>query len=316
MKSCTIIISTFESQDFLRACIRSIKKYANENVQQKIIVADQSNRNIHTQIVDEYKDDSEVKIVWMQGLYSGFGLDHIFRSEDIDTEYICQIHVDVAAISKQWLLLPITLIEKNGFSFVGQLQFISKLTDTIYPNDVPFFAMAQCYNIAKTETYKEMSLEAGFTRFHNRPRAGMIWNNNDWNEWAKEDYEARGSDDDVVAFYWESKYRNTNKLGLAISGFISPAFGRIIDGLVFHFCSCRESLGTNGAMGEQYQEYTRRINEDYSEQLLEEMIELANKNKPPEMEILSRNFWDGKLKKHFPTSDELNKRIEELKNIQ
>ena len=66
-------------------------------------------------------------------------------------------------------------------------------------------------------------------------------------------------------------------------------------------------------MPKLYQEYTRRINENYSDELISEMVELAKANRPPELEILSRNFWNGTKKESNTTSKELNKRIEELK---
>ena len=313
MTSCTIIISHYESENFLRACVRQIRKHKNENISQHILIIDQSSDECYNRIVEEYGEAEDISIIETLPLYSGFGIDWAIRNANIQTDYICQIHVDVLAINSQWLLLPIKLIEENNFSFVGQLQFICNGTQSIYPPD-PFFAMAQCFNVAKTETYREMSLEAGFTRFHNRESAALQFKNNDWTAWAKEDYDARGSDDDVVAFHWEDKYRQHDKLGLAITGFISPQFGRIVEDVVFHFGSCREASGNLGSMPELYQYYTRKINEDYSDELIDEMVSLAKKNRPPEMEILTRNLWNGKVKTHSPPSKELNKRIEELKN--
>lgn len=314
MKSCTIIISHFESLPFLRACIRQTRKYSHPDIEQQIIISDQSCRNIHSQVVEEFGKDKDIRIVWTRALYSGFGIDQIMRDDYVTTEYICQLHVDAFGINRNYLYLCIKLIEEYNLSFVGQLQFIASGKDSIYPPN-PFFAMAQCFNVARTETYRELSMIAGFTRFHNRPQAGMTWLSNDWGEWAKEDYNARGSDDDVVAFHWQDKNKRVKKLGLAISGFIQPSFGRIIDEIVFHFGSCRESLGVIDSMPELYQEYTKRINENYDDALINEMVTLARENKPPEMNILTRNYWDGKLKVSSPPSTELNNRIEELKRL-
>lgn len=309
MKSCTIIINHYESLPFIRACVRQIRKYKNDSIDQHIIIADQSG-SVYKDVYEEFGRDADISVVWCKPLYSGYGLDWILRYADIETDYICQVHTDIVPISKQWLLLPITLIEENNLSFVGQLQFIAHGNDNIYPPH-PFFAMAQCFNVAKTETYKEMSIEAGFTRFHNRPDSGLTFLNDDWAQWASENYGARGSDDDVVAFAWQDRHREVNKLGLAVTGFISPNFGRIIEDTVFHFCSARESIGVD--MGERYNSFTKRINENYSDELINEMVELAKANKPNGSEILSRNFWDGKLKQSSPPSEQLNNRIEELK---
>lgn len=312
MTSCTIIISHFESLSFLRACVRQTRKLKHSAIDQHIIIVDQGSRETLDKIACEFGEMEDVTIVSTLPLYSGHGLDFVLRNLKIETDYICQLHCDAFGIHPNYLYLPIKLIEENNFSFVGQLQFISKTTDTIYPQN-PFFAMAQCFNVAKTETYKELSLEAGFTRFHNRPQSGLAFRNNEWSDWASHDYNARGSDDDVVAFHWEDSHREHDKLGLAITGFIQPSFGRIIEDVVFHFGSCRESIGID-TMPELYKEYTRRINENYSDELIGEMVALAKQNKPPEMQILTRNFWDGKKKGSSSPSEELNNRIEELKN--
>lgn len=312
MTSCTIIISHFESLPFLHACVRQIRRYGNENVAYKTLIIDQSNKETNSELSKIYAHSDDVFIINIPPLYSGYGIDWAMRYAYINTDYICQLHVDAFPIHKNWLYLPIKLIEENNFSFVGQLQCICDGTQSIYP-PTPFFAMAQCFNVARTETYREMSLEAGFTRFHNRRESGLTFNNNDWATWASEDYNARGSDDDVVAFSWQDRHRQHDKLGLAVSGFIEPSFGRVIDEIVFHFGSANESIGVIDNMSEKYQYYTKKINEDYSDELIEEMLALVKSNKSG-AQILNRNYWNGKLKVSNPPSDELNKRIEELKH--
>ncbi len=312
MTSCTIIISHYESLPFLHAAIRQIRKHAHSEIYQRIIIIDQSKNQDTIDIVNKYVGDEDAIVFHTHPYYSGYGIDALLRTHNIGTDYVCQLHADAFPIHKNWIHLPITLIEENDFSFVGQLQFISKANDTIYPPE-PFFAMAQCFNVAKTSTYRELSFEAGFTRFHAREKAPFGFSNNEWADWASADYWARGSDDDVVAFHWQDKYREVNKLGLAITGFIEPSFGRIIEDVVFHFGSANESRGVMDKMPPMYQIFTEEINKDYSDKLIDYMVGLAKRNTPPNMEILSRNVWNGKLKKSFPSSPELDKRIEELK---
>lgn len=315
MTSCTIIISHFNSLNFLRAAVRQMRKYEHTEIKQTILICDQSDYETWSQIEKEYGNSTDMILVHTDSLYSGFGIDYCMRHIDIKTDYIAQYHCDCFPIHINHLYLPIQLIEEYNYSFVGQLQCINGKDNlaSIYPPS-PFFAMAQCFNVAKTETYKELSLKAGFTRFHNR-QTDMAFENNDWVEWAAGDYNARGSDDDIVAFSWQDRHRQDDKLGLAISGYIQPSFGRIIDGLVFHFGSANEARANMSTMPELYQHYTKRINEDYSDELISEMLELAQKNKPPELEILSRNHWNGTTKESSSTTEELNNRIEELKII-
>ena len=318
--SCSIIISHYESHPFLRACIRQIRKYADPEIKVHIFIMEQSSDSTYNGVMNEFWYDPDITITKTASLYSGYGVDYAIRHCNIKSDYICQIHVDAFPIHKNWLCLPIKLIEENNLAFVGQLHCIGKPTDTIYPPNRPFFSMSPTYNVAKTNTYKEMAIEGGFTRVHNRPLAewGMSWNNKDWDEWAKEDYNARGSDDDVPAFLWEDTYREHDKLGLATTGIMGvgdePGYGRIVEDLVFHFGFSCESKGVMEHMGKNYFNWTRRINENYSDELIEEMLSVARKNVPNENPNKTRSFWNGKTKEHYLPSEGLHKRIEEIKN--
>lgn len=320
MKSCTIIISHYESLPFLRACVRQVKKYWHPLIRQQIFILDQSGDETHDKVLKEFDDIYTTSVIRTKPLYSGFGLDYVLRLAQIKTDYICQIHCDAFPISHKWLHLPITLLEEYNLSFVGQLHFYTFPTDTIYPLKNPFFSMSPTFNVARTETYLEMSLEAGFTRFHERAKIDMEFKNKDWQEWAKEDYGNRGSDDDTVAFCWESNYKNTDKLGLGVTGIMGippdPGYGRIIDNLVFHFGFCRESKGVEHFMGEKYRQWTERIHNGYDNKLIEEMLSESRKNfqhHSGTSYTQLRNFWNGTDKIHSPASEELNNRIEELK---
>lgn len=308
MPSCTIIISHFESLHFLRACVRQIKKFAHHEIPQHILIIDQSGDKTHYGVMYEYCDDPEVRVMRSKPHYSGYGIDWAMRYGNIHTDYVCQLHVDAFPIHHNWLYLPIKLIEENNFSFVGQTQFYTKPGDSIYYLNKMFFCMAQCFNVARTETYKEMSLIAGFTRFHEREKdKQMFFVNDDWARWAQSDYHARGTDDDVVAFCWEDNHRQHNKLGLSVTGMIEKQYGRTIEDLVFHFGSCRESIGVFGSMPQQYQDYTKRIKENYSDELIDELLSKVVRKDFP------RDVWDGVLKERFEADEELTKKIEQLK---
>lgn len=313
MTSCAIILSHYKSLPFLEASVRQIRKYANEKIEQHIYIIDQSGEAEYNQIKEWYYCSADITIVKTDPRYSGYGLDFLFRYYNVSQEYIAQIHCDSFPISDKWLIIPITLIKENNLSFVGQLQFINNNLASIYPPN-PFFAMAQCYNVARTSTYIEMSMEAGFTRFHNRPQSGLTFKNDDWAQWAKDDYGNRGSDDDVVAFHWEDVHRQHNKLGLAISGMIgSPedgsSWGRVIDGLIFHFGSAREAIGVMDRMPIKYQEFTKKINNCFTDEVLQELLSKVKPN------ISTRIFWDGSQKESYPASEDLNKIIEDFKII-
>lgn len=316
-KSVTIIISHYESLPFLRTCLRQIHKYQNDNIGLWVIVADQSSKETHEKVLYEVSKYTNIKAQKIDSLYSGFGIDVITRFGNITTDYICQLHADAFPISDKWLLAPITLMEENNLHFTGVLQFIANGTESIYPPTKGVFGMAQCWNIGRTDTYKEMSLEGGFTRFHNRPKSGLTWNNNDWREWAKEDYQARGSDDDVPAFFWEDNHMEHDKLSFGFTGKIGKEgeesnYGTIIEDLVFHFGYHREAIGVMPQMGVKYREWTRRINDNYSDELIDEMLAEARKQATDSAN--NRMFWDGSKKLASRTSHTINQRLNELKN--
>ena len=316
--SCAIIISHYESLPFLRACVRQIRKYKHPDIIQEIIIADQSGGAIHNQLMSEF-ESPDIAIVWMKPLYSGYGIDYVMRFVEIPTEYICQLHVDAFPIHKNWLYLSIKLMQENNFAFVGQNHFITKPTDTkYYYLKNMFYHMSPTFNISRTEIYKEMALNGGFTRYHERKKIDvpMTFLNKDWDDWASHDYDNRGSDDDVVASCWADNYREYDKLGLATNFIIGaetpeePGFGRIIDDIVFHFGFCRESIGVKEFMGSRYLNFSDRIKNGFDDDLLNELLLLAKQNPKNS----SRTVWNGKFKKAYNTSEELNKKIEELKN--
>lgn len=311
MKSCTIIISHFESVNFLYTCIRQIKKYINPEVQQHIIIIDQSRDEYNRNIARTYIDDPDITVVKTKPYYSGYGVDWVLRNIEIKTDYITQLHVDCFPIHHNWLLLPISLIEEFDLSFTGQLQFISDGTAAIYPPK-PFCAMAQCYNVARTATYQLLSATGGFTRFHERRKVEgeMSWVNHDWNRWANEDYQNRGSDDDVPAFYWEDAYLKNNKLGLSVTGMIEKHFGRVIEDMVFHFGSANEAIGVMDKMSERYRYWTKQIANGFDDNVVQRMLAEVKYNFPT-----ARLHWNGKTKTASHSTKEINDRIHELKQL-
>ena len=311
--SCTIIVYHYESLEFLKACVRKIRQYKHPEIDQHIIITEQSSEHCYNQVLAEFCGKSDITIIPMKPLWSGYAIDYVMHFLDIKTDYVCGIEPDVFPIHKNWLYTSIKLIEEYNFSFVGCLISETRGDESVYP-PTPFYWISQCFRVGRTADYKELAMEGGFTRYHGRPEAegGMTWGNNDWTEWAKEDYINRGSDDATIAHYWEDKHREHDKFNFAITHItgIPPesGYGRIIDGLVYHFGFCRTSHGVENAMGKRYCQLRDRINNGCDDALIAELLPLAQPTG-----IIDRRVWDGKLKKSEPSSEELNKRIEELK---
>lgn len=320
MTSCTIIIYHFEGIEFLKACVRKVRQYRHNDITQHIIITEQSSDDCYNNVVTLFGNDSDITIVRMKSLWSGYAIDYVMRFVDIKTEYVCCIEPDVFPIHKNWLYVCIKLLEENNFKFVGGLLSETSGTESerktyYYKNN--FYWISQYLRVGRTIDYKELAMEGGFTRFHNRPEAerGMTWSNNDWSEWAKDDYINRGSDDAVIAHVWEDNYKENDKFSFAVTYIMGvppeSGYGRIVDGLVFHFGFHRTSVGVENKMGEKYVNWKSRINNGCDDNLIDEMlVDAMGKQKTSD----SRSVWNGKLKKSFPPSEELNKRIEELKD--
>ena len=302
MTSCSIIIYNYESLHFLKACVRQIRKYAHPEIEQHIIIAEQSNETSNKEVWALYGKDPDITIVNMKAICSGYAIDFIMRFVNINSEYICTLDVDAFPIDANWLYKSIEKLQE-GFSFVG----VHADIESAYAKYGNFFCMSQYFRVGRTEDYKMLSLEAGFTRFTHRwqiPTSGSIkipiinFKNNEWAQRARELNEDGWSDSGVTAHWWEDRHTENNKFCYAITHTIGehgrePLYGRITGGLVFHFGFSFTSIGSEGNMGERYLEWTRRIKEDFSDELIEEMLAACQ----PIYSPIPEEVWDGKVKK-------------------
>ena len=324
--TCTIIVYHFESLEFLKACIRKIRQCAHKNIWQNIIITEQSSEDCYNKVMTEFGNSPDITVVRMAPLWSGYALDYALRYCDIKTEYVCAIEPDVFPIHKNWLYLCIALLEEYNFKFVGGLlSETNPETDSDYyyysEKKIPFYWLSQYLRVGRTADYRELAMEGGFTRFHNRPEAerGMTWRSTDWADWAAVDYQKRGSDDAVIAHCWEDNHRENDKFSFAVTNIMGippeSGYGRIIDDIIFHFGFHRTSVGVENAMGKKYCDWKDRINKGCDDVLIDEMLADARANPYNPIDPFStRSAWSGRFKKSFPASEELHKRIEEIKN--
>lgn len=323
MKSCTIIVYHYESLPFLRACIRQVRRYAHPEINQHIIITEQSCKETYMTVMAEFGGCPDITIVPMKPLWSGYAVDYVMRFCDIKTDYVCGIEPDVFPIHQNWLYVPIKLCEEYNFAFTGGLMTeTNPEKDSYYyyysEKKIPFYWISQFFRVGRTNDWRELAFEGGFTRFNERVKAerGMTWNNNDWGEWVAKDPQVRGSDDATVAHCWEDNHREHDKFSFAITNIMGipgeeSGYGRIMDDLVFHFGFHKTSGGVEKEMGAKYCKWKERINNGCDDALIAEMLDFARKQP---LLPMSRSVWNGKFKKSFPPSEELNKRIEELKN--
>lgn len=308
--SCSIIIYNFESLHFLRANIRQIRKYGHPDIEQHIIISEQSSDAAYINLVEEFGKDHDITIVRMKAVCSGYSIDYILRNVKIDTEFICTLDVDAFPIHPNWLYTSIKLLQEEHFAFVG----VHADIEHAYAQYGKFYCMGQYFRVGRTEEFKKLSFNAGFTRFTYRNRIPFDFENKAWALRAIQLKQDGWSDSSVTAHWWEDQYTSNNKFTYAVTHCIGeagvePLFGRITDGLVFHFAFSWTSLGMPKEMGPRYADWTRRIKENFSDELITEMLAQSR----PMVHPIQRQVWNGTLKQIEDTSAELNDKIEKLK---
>lgn len=300
--NCAIIIYNYESIEFLKASVRQIRRYKNPLIDQRIIISEQSTKERQL-VIDMFGQDSDITIVPMEAAGSGYSIDYIMRNIDITEEYVCTLDVDAFPVHINWLYVPITLIQERDLSFVGIHAEIEKA----YEANGNFFCMSQYFRVGRTSTYKDLSLNAGFTKFDVRRRVGLDFDIN-WEGW---------SDDAVIAHWWEDMNYNNSKLTFGVEKYLDVAplegrYGRLSEGLVFHFgfsYNWKMVGDKEKAMGANYLKWIERINaEGLTNDMIDEMLlQLIPLERP-----VKRELWKDKQTTDIP--EELNNLIERLKH--
>ena len=302
--SCTILIFHYESFEFLCGCMSQIKRFTHPDIDQHIIIADQSGVYTHRKVHYTFSSVENVTVIRMPQLDSGYAVDCVFRNMNIQTEYFCTLDCDAFPISNNWLRTPIELIKEYGYSFVGGHAGI----DDVYKEHGEMFCMNQFYRVGTTEMYKKLSMEAGFVRFTDRDIAGFNYAETGWEGYA---------DCGVVAHWHEDKTTCNNKLGLAIKKKIGIANGHrigvIVDDLVFHLGHSYNRLNIqdpNQVLGDTYMGWIKKIEQDgLTKKTINELVAQASDVKAQ----WYRTVWNGTEKTRSIADEALNAKIEKLK---
>ena len=301
--TCTIIIFHYESLAFLRACVRQIRRHKRNDINQHIIIAEQSkDASVISVVRDEFYGD-DISVVQMDKYGSGYAIDYVIRNMTIESEYICTIDVDTIPIHSNWLYVPIKLIETEGFTFVG----VHAEIESAYAYMGNFFPLCQHFRVGRTKDFIDLSLNGGFSK--NDCKKKLVFTNNKWHGW---------SDDGVIAHWWEDTYREHDKLGLKVSHYLGVAplegrYGRYTDDLVFHFgfsYNWKMVADAETAMGAQFLTWMERMATDgFSDEMLTEILDGIIPLESP----VVREVWRGQTKTIEKPNDLLNAKIERLK---
>lgn len=238
MYNCLVVVphyTKFDNITFVKTCVNQINKHIHPETNVTICVVDQCEEYIKSKVHNALKDIPNVKIIDGQAIDAGYPLDlaiEYFKNENFD--YFCSLDADAFVISNLFLYLPILLIEKFGYSYVGSS------TDLVhwgyYEQAKDFYDewlhINNYYRVSKFSTALKCSEDVGFIRISNRQKVNKTYVETPFEkniEWA---------DNGVIA-QWYSDYINQgDKLSLEIitrAGLGKDGiFGMNIENLVFH----------------------------------------------------------------------------------
>jgi len=306
MYSCSICIPHVNALPFLISNIESIKKYKHPEIDYEIIIVDQSSDEIYNNIIKKYKDNKIIKIIKCEKIDCGYAIDTGIKYAT--KEYFCNLDCDAIPIHKNWLYVPIKLIDKYNFYFVG----VDTNLDWAYKEKVSekFNVLNNYFRVCKTKNIKFLSEKIGFINPKNRKKInrpsleelGIKWTGPEW------------ADSSVVANWYVDANKLGDKIALSINKYLGHTitdgmYGFIIDDLVFHFVfSNIEKFGKNkeSKLGLAYIALRKIIDTSgLTPELLEYLIETTIKSKRTSRQINDVNI---------EIDSEIYKYIEELKN--
>jgi hypothetical protein len=286
-------------------------KYKHSEIDYEIIICDQTNEEMSKKIHELYQNVPEIKIVKIPRIDAGYPIDIAVRMAK--GKYYCTLDADAFPISDLWLYLPVKLIEKFNFSFVGKesglhLSYVNQLGEYYHLNNY--------YRVSRTDLAKKISEEIGFIRPQNKARVDLKYEKNIY-----------VSCDNGVMAQW---YSDTEKMGpkfcLMMDKIIGKTpnlgvYGMVIDNLVFHmvFGQTNEECGINN-LGDDYASLNREINENgLTDEMIEKLLSLAktenilNLYGEENLRINGRQYYEDNNRRFLTPEDEITIFIEEIK---
>lgn len=222
----TVCIPFCFEREFLIGSLNQIFKHRHEEIDYEIILCDQAEPHLSKEISDLYGDNKEIKIIKIPRIDAGYPIDIAARMAK--GEYFCSLDADAFPVSNKWLWLPIKLIEKYGFSFIGKTSHLHQS----YPHIGEFSHINNYYRISKTEIARKCSENIGFIRPQNKSKSGLSFVDESKNYWSSP------TDNGVMAQWYADKEKLGPKLSLSLTKVLGRLsiglYGMVIDDLVFH----------------------------------------------------------------------------------
>ncbi len=297
-RSIAVLIPHWESWQFLKPCLETIRQNRNENLVEKVYVLDDASTDgSFEKALETFKDDQNIEFHQFDrpnkhepdvGLLLDYGL------KLVNEQYVAAIDADLFPLCKDWLAFPIWLIETYGCSSVGldtglSVPYLTQDTSRtwwqtykgnwigywtnggLFDNEV-FTCTNNLYRIMPTALAKVVSESIGFSRNSGVPD--------------RSPYLSGQCDSGVAANHFIDINRLGPKFNIPLTSYIGltphdGAFGQNISGLAFHFALSTRALSRTrrevADAGETYRYWVNRLQEyqDLDSACLQEMIEAS-----------------------------------------
>jgi len=267
MYGCSIIVPHVGTLYYLKFCIDQIRKYQHSEIPQEIIIADQSSEPVFQEIQNLYGDARDIRILQLPQIDAGYPIDMGLTVATYD--FYCSLDCDAFPIHRNWLYVPIKLIEKYDLSFVGTNSGL----ELSYKQKGKFFHINNFYRICRTDLARELSETVGFMRPGDRYRVGFVPKDDSWGDLA--------ADNGVVAQWYTDQKKLGDKMTLEIRSYVGftskmGLYGINVDDLIFHmvFGWGEEWIqDMHETLGSDYLQLRERMkHEGLSEDLIRELI--------------------------------------------
>jgi hypothetical protein len=270
MYGCSILIGHTNTLYYLKFCIEQIRKYRHPEIPQEIILVDQSPELIFKEVQDLYGNDADIQLLRLAKVDLGFAIDTGVKAAQFD--FFCTLDCDAFPIHRNWLYLPIQLIQKYNFSFIGNNTGL----ELSYKEKGHFFHLNNYYRVSRTDLARKLSETVGFIRPGERNLVNFKPKDDTWGN----DY----ADVGVVAQWYTDQNKLGDKLSLEISSHLGMTnkqgiYGMVIDDLVFHMVfGPKEDV--DDSLGSAFLDLREWVKQEgLSEPLIRDFIEHSTKRK-------------------------------------
>lgn len=309
---CTILIpacTQFEA-NFVLYSLKQIDKYRHPEIEQEIIIADQTESDVFVNLISTLPTRllKEIRIITMPRIDAGYPIGEGARHAT--GEYFCSLDADAFPIHRNWLYMPIKLIEKYGLSFVGKQTGLHMHPD--YKANGNFFHINNYFRVSYTRTARRCAEEVGFMRYEHREKAGFTPSvNTNWKTHC---------DNGVIAQWYSDMAKMGTKVSLALTKCVGITnemglYGMIIDDLVFHLVfgfSEQWVTDQQKTLGSDWLAWKERMNTEGMDKTLDAMVNAAT---PKYSHFTDRELFDGEKCVSLSADDKLWQDIEHFKNI-